>query len=48
MYERVRLNLTRRYGSVYLGVVELRICEVCYVNEGFVGSAVVLYILGVS
>ena len=35
---------TRRYGSVYLGVVELRVCEVCYVNEGYVGSAVVLYI----
>ena len=30
--------LTRRYGSVYLGVVELRVCEVCYVNEGYVGS----------
>ena len=35
---------TRRYGNVYLGVVELGICEVCYVNEGCVGSAVVLYI----
>ena len=35
---------TRRCGSVYLGVVVLRICEVCYVYEGYVGSAVVLYI----
>ena len=37
-------NLTRCCGSVYLGVVVLRICEVCYVYEGYVGSAVVLYI----
>ena len=35
---------TRRCGSVYLGVVVLRVCEVCYVYEGYVGSAVVLYI----
>ena len=33
---------TRRCGSVYLGVVVLRVCEVCYVYEGHVGSAVVL------
>ena len=35
------INKTRRYGSVYLGVVELSVCEVCYVNEGYVGSAVI-------
>ena len=35
---------TRRCGSVYLGVVVLRVCEVCYEYEGYVGSAVVLYI----
>ena len=31
-------------GSEYTGVVVLRTCEVCYVYEGYVGSAVVLYI----
>ena len=35
---------TRRCGSVYLGVVVLSVFEVCYVYEGYVGSAVVLYI----
>ena len=35
---------TRRCGSVRLGVVVLRICEVCYGCEGYVGSAVVLCI----
>ena len=40
----VKIKATRRCGSVYLGVVVLRICEVCYVYEGYVGSAVVLYI----
>ena len=35
---------TRRRGSVYLGVVVLRVSEICYVYEGYVGSAVVLYI----
>ena len=35
---------TRRYGSVYLGVVVLSVREVCYVYEGYVGSALVLYI----
>ena len=35
---------TRRCGSVYLSVVVLRLCEVCCVYEGYVGSAVVLYI----
>ena len=39
-----RIIKTRRCGSVYLGVVVLRVCEVCYVYEGYVGSAVVLYI----
>ena len=38
------IKATRRCGSVYLGVVVLRVCEVCYVYEGYVGSAVVLYI----
>ena len=38
------VNKKRHYGSVYLGAVELSVCEVCYVNEGYVGSAVVLYI----
>ena len=33
---------TRRCGSVHLGVVVVRVCEVCYVCEGYVGSAVVL------
>ena len=42
------INKTRRYGSIYLGVVELRVCEVCYVNEGYLSSAVVLYIWEVS
>ena len=37
-------QITRRCGSVYLGVVVLRVCEVCYVYEGYVGSAVVLCI----
>ena len=32
---------TRRCGSVYLGVVVLRVCEICYMYEGYVGSAVV-------
>ena len=41
-------STTRRYGSVYLCVVKLSIYEVCYVNEGYVGSAVVLYMWGVS
>ena len=36
--------LTRRCGSVYLDVVELSVREVCYVYEGYVGSAVVLYV----
>ena len=35
---------TRRCGSVRLGVVVLSVCEVCYVCEGYVGSAVVLCI----
>ena len=35
---------TRRCGSVHLGVVVLSVCEVCYVCEGYVGSAVVLCI----
>ena len=35
--------LTRRRGSVYLGVVVLRVCEICYVYEGYVGFAVVVY-----
>ena len=35
---------TRRCGSVYLGVVVLSVSEVCYACEGYVGSAVVLYI----
>ena len=39
---------TRRCGSVYLGVVVLSVGEVCYVYEGYVGSAVVLYTWGVS
>ena len=39
---------TRRCGSVYLGVVVPSICEVCYVYEGYVGSAVVLHICGAS
>ena len=39
---------TRRCGSVYLGVVVLSVCEVCYEYEGYVGSAVVLYIWGTS
>ena len=39
-----RKKKTRRCGSVYLGAVVIRVREVCYVYEGFVGSAVVLYI----
>ena len=39
-----RPSVNRRCGSVYLGVVVLSVCEVCYVYEGYVGSAVVLYI----
>ena len=39
-----RRKKTRRYGSTYLGVVELCISEVCYANEGYLGSAVVLHI----
>ena len=39
-----KLYLTRRCGSVHLGVVVVRVCEVCYVCEGYVGSAVVLCI----
>ena len=35
---------TRRCGGVYLGVVVLNVCEVCYVYQGYVGSAVLLYI----
>ena len=35
---------TRRCGGVHLGVVVLSVCEVCYVCEGYVGSAVVLCI----
>ena len=35
---------TRRCGSVFLGVVVLSACEMCYVYEGYVGSAVVLRI----
>ena len=38
------VNKTRRCGSVYLGVVVLSVREVCYVYEGYVASAVVLYI----
>ena len=39
------INKRRHYGNVYLGVLELSVCEVCYVYEGYVGtSAVVLYI----
>ena len=37
-------NKTRRCGSVYLGVDVLSVREVCYENEGYVGSAMVLYI----
>ena len=37
------LESTRRCGIVYLGVVVLSVREVCYVYEGYVGSAVVLY-----
>ena len=29
--------------AFYLSVVLVSICEVCYVHEGYVGSAVVLY-----
>ena len=36
------LKSRRRCGSVVLGVVVLSVCEVCYVCEGYVGSAVVL------
>ena len=36
--------LTRRCGGIYLGVVVLRLDEVCYVYEGYVGNAVILYI----
>ena len=36
-------TVRRRSGSVYLGLVVLGVCEVCYVYEGYVGSAVVLY-----
>ena len=39
---------TRRCGSVYLGVVVLSVGEVCCEYEGYVGSAVVLYIWGIS
>ena len=39
---------TRRCGSVSLGVVVLRVRELCYVYEGYVGSAVVLHIWLVS
>ena len=39
---------TRRCGSVYLGVVVLSVCAVFYEYEGYVGSAVVLYIWGTS
>ena len=35
---------TKRSGSVYLGVVVLSVREVCYMYEGYVGSALVLYI----
>ena len=38
------LEKTRRCGSVYLGVVVLRVRELYYVYEGYVGSVVVLYI----
>ena len=34
----------RRCESVYLGVVVLSVREVCCVYEGYVGSALVLYI----
>ena len=40
----VRFYATRRCGSVYLGVVVLGVGEVCYVYEGYGGSAVVLCI----
>ena len=33
----------RRCGNVYLPVVVLSVCKVCYVYEGYVGIAVVLY-----
>ena len=33
------INTTRRCGSVYLGIDVLRVCEVFYVNEGCVSSA---------
>ena len=36
-----KMKSTRRCGSVYLGVVVLHGGEVCYVYEGYVGSAVV-------
>ena len=40
---------TRRCGSVHLGVDVLRVCEVFfYVYQGYVSSAVTLYILGVE
>ena len=38
------LFATRRCRSVYLGVVELYVWEVCYVYEGYVGSVVILCI----
>ena len=41
---KITMYITRRCGSVYLGVVVLRVCEVCYVYESYVGIAVVLYI----
>ena len=44
LFHSIKKYLTRRCGSVYLGVVVLRTCGVCYVYEGYVGSAVVLCI----
>ena len=38
---------TRRCGSVHLGDDALGVCEVFYVYQGYVSSAVALYILGV-
>ena len=39
--------IIRRCGSVYLGLGVLSVCDVCYVYQEYVGSAVVLYIWGV-
>ena len=43
LFRSAKYTPTRRCGSVYLGVVVLRVCEICYVYEGYVGFAVVVY-----